>query len=165
MFALDTSLSLVVAIFLGLIVLQVIVAVYVTVVLLIGSKGSKRINRETFGLLKKIEGLSAEKHERLEIALDNLLDDLMEKLPVTVAGRLGDELLQLENHVLRHLAEIDPDLASLEGENERVSKLLRSMERLEDAVVRAAADTVQRVLLEQKASIKGESVEVREAAC
>lgn len=113
----------------------------------------REVHREIFGLLRKIEGLTASRREQVVRQYDKMLENLSLRLPTTVASELGKVMYDTESRILARLAEIEPEL-SRDGEPRRkLEELVSSMEKLEETIVSATSDTVRQVMLEGRQTL------------
>lgn len=140
------------SIFVGLLVLQVILSVYMTIVLLVSSRDRKQLNRETFGLLRKIEGLTSEKQQQLRSQYARAIAGLQDRLPIAIASQVGERIYQTESAILRELAALQPNLADPSAKR-RFDDLIKTMESLEEDLIRVTAETVHTILEESAGAV------------
>jgi hypothetical protein len=120
------------------------------VVLRIASKERAQSNREIFGLVKKIEGLTAERREQMLQHYDRMLEALSNKIPVMVASHAGEKIFETESRILARLAELEPNIKGSELGRRKVDELIKSMEGLEDTLINLTSDAVKQVLTESR---------------
>lgn len=111
------------------------------------------LHREVFGLVRKLEGLTAGKREQMTKQFDRLLDDLAIRLPTAVAAQAGQTIFDTESRILTRLAELEPNLKDDAAAREKMDDLIRSMENLETTIVTVTADTVQNVVAANRQSL------------
>ena len=144
------------SILVGLLLLQAILSVYMTIVLMVSSRDRKQLNRETFGLLKKIEGLTAEKQQQFRNQYARAIAGLQDRLPIAIATQVGERIYQTESAILRHLAELEPNVDNPDAKR-RFDELIKSMESLEENLIRVTAQTVHTLLEENADSLTSEA--------
>ena len=133
-----------------LFILQTILALHLMLSLRSASKERQRLNREMFGLLRKIEGLTSGKREQMMKHYDKILDDLVTRLPHTIASQAGTSIFETESRILTRLAELEPNLRNDELGRQKMDDLIQSMEGLESLIVSLTAETVQSVMAENR---------------
>ncbi len=144
------------SIFVGLLLLQVILSVYMTIVLLVSSRDRKQLNRETFGLLKKIEGLTSERQQQLKARYAHAISGLQDRLPIAIASQVGERIYQTESAILRELAALEPNLADPTSRR-RFDDLIKTMESLEEELIRVTAQTVHTILEESAGAVSSDA--------
>lgn len=117
------------------------------------AKERRAVNRHTYGLLKKVEGLVIKKEERLIEEFDLLLDSLGKHIPKAISEKAGLAIYETEKKILTRLAELEPDLKEDEAAISRMNDLIQSMEKLEESVIRIASEVVRNELLEKRKAI------------
>ncbi|MCI5066340.1 hypothetical protein MRY87_11510 [bacterium] len=140
----------------GVVILNLGTAITVLLSLRTAAKERTRLNRETFGLLKKVEGLLAQKQEKMKRDYDELLENMTGQVPITIARKVGKDIYETEKSVLMRLAEIEPQL---EGDSLAVQKMeaiIKSMEKLETTVIDAASKAVEQTLREKRRTLFSE---------
>lgn len=125
---------------------------------------STRINRETFGLLKKVEGLVARKQERLTREYDQLLEKMATQVPIIVAREAGKEVFEAEKYVLTRLAELEPALSEDAISLQKMETIIKTMEGLENVVIQSTARAVESILVEKRKSLFDQEVEEESSA-
>lgn len=136
----------------------------VTIVVMVSLRAASRerhyLHREMFGILKKIEGLTATKKEQIQRAYDILIAELSTKLPPTLEISTSNAIFETESKILTRLAELEPNLKRDKAGQEKMDDLIKSMERLEQVVVTSVSETVKRVMEEGRRDIfDDESIE------
>lgn len=117
------------------------------------SKERQALNKELFGLMKKIEGLTSSRREQMLRHYDSLLEVLSTKLPTAVAAQTSQIIFDTEAKILTRLAEIEPNLNNDEKGKEKLNELIRSMEGLERTLVNLTSDAVRDVMVEGRRSL------------
>ena len=117
------------------------------------SKDRQNLNKELFGLLRKIEGLTASRREQMLKHYDGLLEVLSTKLPTAVATHTSQVIFDTEAKILTRLAELEPTLQSDEKGKEKLNELIKSMEGLERTIVNLTSDAVRNVMVEGRRSL------------
>lgn len=108
--------------------------------------------RELLSLTKRLEGLTALRRERMVRHYDAMLATLSTRLPTSVASQVSPLVVEAEAKILRRLEELEPAMTD-EGAKQKMSDLVKSMERLEHTIVSLTADTVQQVMHEGRRSL------------
>ena len=115
------------------------------------------LNREIYGMLKKIEGLTATKREQVMKHYDKMLESLAVRLPATVAAHASQTIFETESKILSRLAELEPNLRGDEVSKRRMNELIKTMENLENTIVCLTSDTVKKVMLESRRDVLEDS--------
>lgn len=118
------------------------------------------LNKETFGLLRRFEGLTASKREKILKEYDRMLEELSNRLPTTIAAQASQRIFETESRILNRLAELEPVLKEDKMSQNRMDELIRSMEQLEEALVGSTAETVKKVFLETRSSLFSEDGQI-----
>lgn len=105
-----------------------------------------RVTQELFGLMKKIDGLTASRREQVAKAYDAMMGELSAQIPTTVAAYAGQAIFETESKLLARLAELEPALRSDAKAQQKMDELISSMEGLETKIVQLTADTVETVM-------------------
>lgn len=113
------------------------------------NKEHRRLNREMFGLVRKIEGMTSHKREQVLHHFDKLVETLANRIPTLVAAEAGEKIFETESAILRQLAELQPQPES-EEEREKLDMLIKNMEALESTVVAHTASAVHQVMQENR---------------
>lgn len=121
------------------------------------AKTRERFLRGVYGILKKIEGLTADRRTQMLFRYDQLVERLQRRLPTIVANRISAEIEELESGIISRLSAIDADLLSDGGDPEELEQLLKTMERLERAVLTITTDTVRESLNEGRQVFSSQS--------
>jgi hypothetical protein len=115
-----------------------------------------KLAKEMFGLMKRIEGLTSGRRERLSAHFDKMQDTLALRLPTSVSAKASELILETEAKVLARLAELEPNLKSSPAARKKMESLVCSMENLEETMVAITADTVHQVLIESRRDLLGD---------
>lgn len=110
----------------------------------------QRYYKELFGLLKKLEGLTAYRREVMLKHYDSILGGLEKELPQILGAELGESIVQTESALLSRLADLDPRLKHDPDARRKLDQLIVSMEGLEREVVKITTETVSRALSENR---------------
>ena len=129
--------------------LQFLFTLYLVVCLRSASRERRRLNLEMFGLLKKIEGITAHRREQMLRHYDKILENLSSRLPASVAAHAGECIFDAEAKILERLAEIEP-LADDDESREKLDAMIKSMESLEARIVSLTAEAVHTVMAESR---------------
>jgi hypothetical protein len=132
--------------------LSCIVTVCVLCVLCSVSKENRTLNKEMFGLVKRLEGLTAHRRDQVLTQFDKLVDTLASRIPTIVAASAGDRIFETESTILARLAELEPELASDE-QKKKLDTLIQSMESLEKTLIAHTATAVHQVMLENRKTL------------
>ena len=114
---------------------------------------NRRLNREAFGLMRKIEGLSCDRRSEILGRYEKLLTNLGNQLPIKISNRLRDKIFAAESAFLTRLAEIEPNLKDDAVARQRMDELICQLEQLEEVFVSAAAEVVNVALEEGRAEV------------
>ena len=132
---------------------SLLVNILTVVSLRTAAKERQLINRELFGLVKKIEGLTASRREQILKHYDGLLEVLSNKLPAAVATHTSQIIFDAEAKILTRLAELEPNLNSDEKGKQKLDELIRSMEGLEKTIVNLTSDAVRHVMVDGRRAL------------
>lgn len=132
---------------------QSALAIYMAFCLRIASRERARINKELFGLVKRIEGLTSNRREQMLKQYDKILANLAVRLPTIIAANAGHTILETENKILTRLAELEPNLKTDENGRKKMDELIRSMENLEQTIVALTAETVRQVMVDSRSDL------------
>jgi hypothetical protein len=139
-----------VGLFIGL---QLILTAAVLISLRASARERSQLNKEMFGLVKRIEGLTSNRREQMLKHYDGMLEMLSTRLPPTIAAHTSQVIIDTESKILNRLAELEPNLRDDETSRKKMDELIASMEHLEQSIVASASDTVQRVMAEGRRSL------------
>lgn len=114
---------------------------------------SSALNRETFGLVKKLEGLTATKREQMLLHIDKLLEDLEISLPNSISKEAGQRIYEVESRILSRLAELEQLLEKDPYSKQKIEDLIKSVEGMERSVITAAAQQAKKVVLDNRNSL------------
>ncbi len=131
-----------------MIIVQIGLAIAMLVVLRIAAKERAEQNKEIFGLVKRIEGLTAQRREQMLQHYDRMLESLANRLPVMVAGQASTKIIETETNILRKLSELDPGIHKNGEQTTKLNEIIRSMESLEDTIVTLTSNAVRDVMSE-----------------
>lgn len=133
--------------------MQFLLSVVTIVALRTFSREQSRLHTELFGLLRKLEGLTASRREQVLRHYNKLLETMSARLPTTVAAQAGQVIFEAESRLLARLAELEPNLHSDADSKRKLDELIVSMEKLEQTLVNLTADTVHKVMVEGRRSL------------
>lgn len=140
----------IIALIAGCLALQLLISTYLLLAYRRANREQSRVERELFGLVKKLEGLTASRREHMLKHYDQMLEQLEARIPSAVAARAGELIFDTESRILNRLAELDPILKSDEEGKKKLNELIVTMESLEDTVVTTASDAVRKVIVENR---------------
>lgn len=158
------TLYLLMGAFSALVALQIGLGVFSWAAMRRHSREQSQTNREIFGLVRKLEGLTASKRELMLKRYDKILDELSHRLPPTIASQASQQIFETESRILARLADLEPGLKGDQSAQKKMDELIRSMEKLEHTLVSSTADTVQKVLADNRAALFNSSEDDAEAA-
>ncbi len=150
--ALDTT-QVLVAVVIGLTLLQVLLAGYLLATLRASASERTALNKEMFGLLKKLEGITSSRREQMLKHYDKILQNLAVRLPTTVAAQTSAMIFDTESKILARLAELEPQLKVDESSKRKMDDLIKSMETLESTIVALTAETVHKVMIDSRRAL------------
>ena len=130
--------------------LQVVVSALVFLSLRAANRERAVTTKELFGLMKKIEGLTASRREQVLKEYDKILESLTHRLPPIIAAQASESIIETESRILTRLAELEPSLKKDDVSFKKMDELIQSMEKLEQTLVTSTAETVERVLVESR---------------
>ena len=137
----------------GLSIISLILQLGLASYLLLSSRSSQKALtdsvRELYGIMKKIEGLTATRREQLLCEFDGIMQTLSLRLPTVIASQAGDNIFEAESKLMKRLAEIDPGIKD-EKSKERMDEIIKSLESLQENVIAITAETVRKVLLDAR---------------
>lgn len=122
-------------------------------------KERNEIHKEMFGLIKKLEGLTASRRELMSKHFDKILDNLSLRLPPTIAAQASQTIFEAESKILARLAELEPNLKRDQVSQQKMDDLIKSMEKLEHTIVALTAESVRKVMLESRQSLFADEAE------
>jgi uncharacterized protein YoxC len=134
-------------------VFQILLALAMTAAAKSAARERSEFHREMFGLLKKLEGLTANKREQILKHYDTILENLSNRLPPTIAAQASKVILDTESRILSRLAELEPNLMEDESSRRKMDELIKSMENLEETIVGLTAQTVRSVLVDSRRNL------------
>jgi hypothetical protein len=109
--------------------------------------------KEVFGLVRKLEGITAENRTQLLRHYDSLLQGLIARLPATVASEAGDMIFDTESKILKRLAELEPALHSSDEARKKLDEIVTAMEGLESTLVSLTSKAVREAMEEGRREI------------
>jgi len=118
-----------------------------------------KLNRELYGLVNKIEGLTANKRDQMLKHYDKILDDLSNRLPPTIASQAGQLIFETESKILSRLAELEPNLKDDELGQRKMDELIKNMENLESTIVNLTSQTVSNVMAQSRKELFDDSLD------
>ncbi|NDC39705.1 MAG: hypothetical protein EBZ48_16965 [Proteobacteria bacterium] len=133
--------------------LQVFLVLAVGLMIRAHNRERATMEREVFGLLRKLEGITATKREQILRHYDSMLDTLSLRLPPAVAAQTSKLIVDTESRILTRLAELEPNLKSDEGSRKKMDELIKQMEHLEETIVLTASDAVRSVMLDSRRTL------------
>ncbi|MCB0311344.1 MAG: hypothetical protein KDD42_08915 [Bdellovibrionales bacterium] len=143
----STLLGLVLAVQIGL-------AIYMVAALRISRREVASLNKEMFGLLRKLEGLTSSKREQMLKHYDRILESVANRLPTTIAAHTSETIFEAESKILARLAELEPRLKDGdETSRQKMDDLIRTMEGLEQTIVALTADTVRKIMVDSRKNL------------
>lgn len=129
---------------------QGFLAIYLLFSLRAANKERQEIHRQLFGLVCKIEGLTASRRESMLRHYDKLLDNLSNRLPPVIAAHAGQTIFETESKILARLAEIEPNLHTDAVTKQKMDELIVAMENLEHTIVSLTSETVRKVMTDAR---------------
>ena len=139
--------------FFAIIGIQVLVMVSMFFTLHRDAKEKAQLNKECFGLMKKIEGLTANRREQVAKHYDKMLETLSNRLPTIVAAEASALIYETEKKILMRLAELEPTLKDDKESQKKMDDLIKTLENLEQTIVNLTAHAVKRVMVEGRRSV------------
>ena len=138
--------------------LQVFLVLAVAIIMRAHSRERACMEREMFGLLRKLEGLTATKREQILRHYDSMLDTLSIRIPPAVAAQASKLVIDTESRILTRLAELEPNLKGDEESRRKMDELIKQMEHLEETIVATASDAVRSVMIDSRRSLFDEEL-------
>lgn len=143
--------------------LHLVVSISVFRAVRASEKDRAATSKELFGLMKKIEALTANRREQLLKEYDKILENLTHRLPPIIAAQASESIIETESRILTRLAELEPSLKKDSASFKKMDELIQSMEKLEQTIVTSTAETVERVLVESRTVLLEEQASEFEA--
>ena len=137
----------------ALAIFQFIVAAYMAVCLRFSSKERSSLNKEMFGLLRRIEALTSNRREQMLKHYDKILANLTTRLPASIAAQASQRIFETESKILARLAELEPNIKRDEISKKKMDELIRSMENLEQTIVALTAEAVRKVMVDSRSDL------------
>ena len=144
--------EILIALLCGVLLLNLLFGVWVVFCVRSMSKENQKLNKEMFGLVRRIEGLTSHRRDQVLNQFDKLVENLSLRIPTMVAAKASERIFDTESTILKRLAELDPEIANEEGK-EKLDNLIQSMESLEKTLVSHTATAVHQVMLENRKSL------------
>jgi len=117
------------------------------------SKERAVLNKEMFGLLRKIEGLTSSRREQMLKHYDKILANLSTRLPTTIAAQASTMIFETESKILARLAELEPQLNKNGSDKRKMDELIQSMENLEQTIIALTSETVRKVMVDSRRTL------------
>lgn len=133
--------------------LQVFFSLYLSSALRNAVNERTQLNKEMYGLVKRVEALTAGRREQILRHYDKILANLSVTLPPTIAAEAGQLIFETESKILSRLAELEPDMKSNELARRKMDELIKSMENLEGTLVAITAEAVRNVLIQSRSDL------------
>ncbi|MCB0339698.1 MAG: hypothetical protein KDD53_08840 [Bdellovibrionales bacterium] len=133
-----------------MIAVQVCLSIVMVVVLRTSARERSQLNKEMFGLVKRIEGLTSGRRDQMLQHYDRMLENLANRLPVMVTGQVGTQIFETESRVLKRLAELEPHWSEDEDARRKMDELIRTMECLEDSLIATTSEAVTKIMNESR---------------
>lgn len=140
------------AIILAVVAVQILLAVFIAVSLFVAGRERAKLHIEMFGLLKKLEGLTASRREAMLKQYNKMVETLSVRLPPTIASQTGSLIFEAESKILGRLAELEPQIKADDISKRKMDELIKTMENLEQTLVTLTSDTVKKVMAESKSN-------------
>ncbi len=121
------------------------------------SRERAEANKELFGLVRRIEALTANRREQMLQHYDGLLQSLSLRLPALVASHASQQIFETESRILSRLAELEPNLKNDEPSRRKMDELIRTMEGLETTIIHLTTDAVEKIMVEGRRELLEES--------
>lgn len=138
--------------------LQVLLVITILLVVRSASRERVALEREMFGLMKKLEGLTSSKREQVLKHYDSMLETLSMRLPPAVAAQTSKLIIDTESRILSRLAELEPNLRGDDESRHKMDELIKNMEHLEETIVATASDAVRSVMIDSRRSLFDDEV-------
>lgn len=133
--------------------IQVLVFTCMLRVLGKAQKERTEIHREIFGLVKKIEGYTAQRREQMLKHYDKVIEKLANHIPTAIAAEAGTVIFETESKILQRLAEIEPNLRQDKEAKKKLDDLICNMENLEHTIINLTSDAVQKIMLDGRKTL------------
>ena len=135
--------------------IQFVMALGLYILFRINLKDINRLNKETYGLVKKIEVLTADRREHIQNYFDKLFEHLSKRLPHLISDQASEHIFQTESAILKRLAELEPNFKKDQVSQQKMNELIQSMESLEKTMVSLTANAVEKALEEERICFTG----------
>lgn len=137
----------------ALTIIQLLIAIYMGISLRIGAKERALLNKEMFGLVRRIEALTSSRREQMLKHYDRILANLSLRLPSTVAAHASQTIFEAESKILSRLAELEPNIKNDEVSRMKMDDLIRSLESLEQTIVTLTSEAVRKVMVDSRSDL------------
>ena len=137
-------------------IVQLFTSLYMALSLRSASRERNSLNKEMFGLVKRIEAMTSSRREQMLKHYDKILSNLAMRLPPTIAAQASQTIFETESKILARLAELEPALQNDEIGKRKMEELIKSMESLEQTVVTITSEAVRKVMLESRSDLMEE---------
>lgn len=137
----------------ALTLIQLILAIYMGVSLRLAAKERASLNKEMFGLVRRIEALTSNRREQMLKHYDRILANLTMRIPSTVAAQASQTIFEAESKILARLAELEPDIKNDEISRRKMDDLIRSLESLEQTIVALTSEAVRKVMVDSRSDL------------
>lgn len=135
------------------VVMHFATSVYMLINIKAASRERNKLNREIFGLTKKIEIMTSGQRELALKHYDRILAKLTHRLPGKIAEETGETIFATESRILSRLAELEPQLKTDITAKKKMEELIKNMEELERKVVSTTIEAVHKVMLESRGEL------------
>lgn len=139
--------------FIGGLIIQLLIVGTFSVALWRSARERHQLSRELFGVLNKIDGLTASRREQILRHYDGVLGELAAQIPDQVGREAGRRIFETESRILTRLAELEPDLSNDPSSQSKMNELIEVMESLEITVSQIATTTVRDAMDEARRTI------------
>jgi hypothetical protein len=114
----------------------------------------RRTTEEMRLMVRKTEAITADEREQIVRLYDRFVQRILRRLPDELAETTEEALFRTEELILRRLAELEPNLRHDPQARTRLDDIIRSMETLNDSIIRVNVDAVERALRENRESLR-----------
>jgi len=142
--------SSLIVIFIAVTLFQFLLAIYMAFSLRLAARERNELHKEMYGLLRKLEGLTATRREQMLKHYDKILESLSIRLPPTIAAQASATIFETESKILARLAELEPHAIKDDTSRRKMDELIKSMENLEQTIVALTAETVRKVMVDSR---------------
>lgn len=104
-------------------------------------------DKELYGLIRRVEGMTASKQEQVLLYFDELLEGMHTKLPLAIAEEAAGLIRDVESNILSKISHIELSRASQNREQaEHTTDLMLAVESLESTVQKLTANAVHNIM-------------------